>query len=115
MDDGLKFGLAELGRSVPGGSSEEAILPVAPSPGFDLENYISNYTGRTRAYRLKHIAQRCPSLQQDALRYFTHGCKQHMYNRLYQRNMCACSQTFRFPQPSWLFPTAKLADDILLA
>jgi hypothetical protein len=47
----------------------DQILEVNPSPNFDLETYISNYTGRTRAARLKFIAIRAPSLQNDAFRF----------------------------------------------
>jgi hypothetical protein len=73
VEEGLRSGIADLGR--PGGLTEEKELPpVVPSPGFDLETYISNYTGRTRAYRLKHIAQHCPTLQQDALRWLRFSC-----------------------------------------
>ena len=50
------------------GAIGEQIVEVTPSPGFDLETYISNYTGRTRATRLKFIAVRVPSLQKDAFR-----------------------------------------------
>ena len=68
VEEGFKFGLADLGRSGTG-AEEKGLAPVTPSPGFDLESYIANYTGRTRAYRLKYIALRCPTLQQDAFRY----------------------------------------------
>jgi len=69
VDDGVRFGssLAELGKSVPG-SGDDSLGPVIPSQGFDLEGYISNYAGRTRASRLRNIVVRCPSLQQDAAR-----------------------------------------------
>ena len=51
-----------------GAANGEQIVEVTPSPGFDLETYISNYTGRTRANRLKFIALRVPSLQNDAFK-----------------------------------------------
>ncbi len=52
-----------------GAGAGEQIVEVTPSPGFDLETYISNYTGRTRANRLRFIALRVPSLQNDAFRF----------------------------------------------
>jgi hypothetical protein len=55
-----------------GTGAGEQIVEVTPSPGFDLETYISNYTGRTRANRLRFIALRVPSLQNDAFRFEMH-------------------------------------------
>ncbi len=57
------------GAGAGAGAGGEQIVEVTPSPGFDLETYISNYTGRTRANRLRFIALRVPSLQTDAFRF----------------------------------------------
>ncbi len=46
----------------------DQIVEVVPSPSFDLETYVSSYAGRARTTRLKFIALRVPSLQNDAFR-----------------------------------------------
>mmetsp|Transcript_31400 Transcript_31400/g.79014 ORF Transcript_31400/g.79014 Transcript_31400/m.79014 type:complete len:480 (-) Transcript_31400:255-1694(-) len=98
VEEGVKFGLAELSKSVPGGSTEENLPPVTPSPGFDLESYISNYTGRTRAYRLKHIALWCPTLQEEALRMLLHEVQTGQNVQLYKDALELCRDKLGPPE-----------------
>eukprot|EP00285_Hemiselmis_virescens_P002783 CAMPEP_0173414750 /NCGR_PEP_ID=MMETSP1356-20130122/84490_1 /TAXON_ID=77927 ORGANISM="Hemiselmis virescens, Strain PCC157" /NCGR_SAMPLE_ID=MMETSP1356 /ASSEMBLY_ACC=CAM_ASM_000847 /LENGTH=480 /DNA_ID=CAMNT_0014376953 /DNA_START=96 /DNA_END=1538 /DNA_ORIENTATION=- len=103
VEDGFKFGLSELSKSVPGGADEN-LPPVTPSQGFDMESYISNYAGRTRAYRLKHIALRCPALQEEALRMMLHEVQSGQNVQLYKDVLDLCREKDK------LGPIEKLRD-----
>jgi len=63
---------------------DKAITEVTPSPNFELESYISNYSGRTKALRLKFIAERCPTLQLDAFRMLLQEVKSGQNTILYR-------------------------------
>ncbi|CAK1356542.1 COP9 signalosome complex subunit 1 [Cercospora beticola] len=72
--------------------SAPASEPVAvemgnlPPPTFDLENWANNYEGTLLAFRLAHIAIRCPSLSHQALTMALAKAKAgrdvQLYNRL---------------------------------
>ena len=47
---------------------ESPRLLVAEAPRFDLEQYIANYKGKTRLYRLLHIGKHSAYLSTDALK-----------------------------------------------
>eukprot|EP00735_Rhodelphis_limneticus_P008932 TRINITY_DN2398_c0_g1::TRINITY_DN2398_c0_g1_i1::g.20633::m.20633 TRINITY_DN2398_c0_g1::TRINITY_DN2398_c0_g1_i1::g.20633 ORF type:complete len:482 (-),score=118.26,sp/P45432/CSN1_ARATH/54.00/9e-147,RPN7/PF10602.4/3.8e-54,RPN7/PF10602.4/3.9e+03,PCI/PF01399.22/2.7e-15,Crust_neurohorm/PF01147.12/1.3,Crust_neurohorm/PF01147.12/1.3e+03,Crust_neurohorm/PF01147.12/1.4e+02 TRINITY_DN2398_c0_g1_i1:136-1518(-) len=53
----------------------------------DLESYISNYTGHTKLYRLKYIAEHCPSLsvRQDAFRLAIEEAKRGHNTEIYAK------------------------------
>jgi len=63
------------------------ITEVTPSPSFDLESYISNYSGRTKALRLKFIAERVPALQLEAMRMLLQEVKSGQNANLYKEVM----------------------------
>mmetsp|Transcript_53926 Transcript_53926/g.128175 ORF Transcript_53926/g.128175 Transcript_53926/m.128175 type:complete len:466 (-) Transcript_53926:74-1471(-) len=77
LDDGL---ILETHGVTPPAPVEE----VTPSPNFDLETYVSSYTGSTKATRLRFIAERVPALQQDALRMLLQEVKSGQNVQLYK-------------------------------
>ena len=48
---------------------------IADAPRFDLDQYIANYKGKTRIYRLLHIGETSAYLQTDALKAAVHEAK----------------------------------------
>jgi COP9 signalosome complex subunit 1 len=54
------------GKSGQDKKAEEKKIVVVPSKDFDLPRYASRYEGQTKIARLRFIAERCPTLQNEA-------------------------------------------------
>jgi len=70
-----------------GKPKEEPIVQVTPSKDFDLEAYISNYSGHTKVARLIFIAERSKKHEIDALRMAVTEIKNTTNTSLYRRLM----------------------------
>ena len=70
-----------------GKQKEEPIVQVTPSKDFDLEAYISNYSGHTKIARLIFIAERSKKHEVDALRLAVTEIKNTSNTSLYRRLM----------------------------
>ncbi|KAF6745950.1 G protein pathway suppressor 1 [Ephemerocybe angulata] len=106
-----------------GGSSvsfrKPVIAPVDDAHPFDLEGYISNYTGRTAIERLIHIVVTCPSIAPEAYQL----CLQHIHKSrdpsLFQNLMNAYEQASNLSSSSLPDPMeigrldTRWADDTL--
>jgi len=75
--------------STSGPSSKREVKIVSPSGNFDLDEYISQYTGHTKINRLLFIAERCPQLMIKAYRMAVDELKTSkntfQYRRLYEK------------------------------
>jgi len=57
-------------------------------PNWDLDQYISNYSGHGQIHRLRFIALKCPTLQIEALKYAIRLIKSNTLNvSLYQETV----------------------------
>ncbi|KAK7042489.1 PCI domain-containing protein [Favolaschia claudopus] len=65
------------------------IIPVDDQHPFDLDGYISNYSGRTAVDRLIHIISTCPTLAPDAFQLAVQHIHQSRDPSLYQQVMSA--------------------------
>ncbi|KAF6017632.1 GPS1 [Bugula neritina] len=75
MSRGTRFGILSLAPEpmqvddgTEGEVSEAEELVVVQNPSLDLDTYIASYQGMAKLQRLLFIADRCPSLQHEALR-----------------------------------------------
>ncbi|KAJ7291302.1 26S proteasome subunit RPN7-domain-containing protein [Mycena rebaudengoi] len=78
-------------------------VPVDDAHPFELDGYISNYTGRTAVDRLMHIISSCPSLAAEAFQLAVQHIHQSRDPSLYQHLMSAYDQasaTSEVPLPS---------------
>ncbi|KAF5373404.1 hypothetical protein D9615_009517 [Tricholomella constricta] len=64
--------------------SRRIIAPVDEAHPFDLESYISNYSGRTAIDRLVHILQTCPSIAPETFQLAVQHVHQSRDPSLYQ-------------------------------
>ncbi|TFK28247.1 G protein pathway suppressor 1 [Coprinopsis marcescibilis] len=86
-------------------STRKAIIaPVDDAHPFDLEGYISNYTGRTAIERLIHIVLTCPSIAPEAYQLAVQHIHQSRDPTLYQTLLTAYEQSsvnsgVSFPSP----------------
>ncbi|KAG5651159.1 hypothetical protein H0H81_009651 [Sphagnurus paluster] len=73
--------------------SKKATAPVDDAHPFDLEGYISNYSGRTAIDRLIHITQTCPTIAPEAFQLAVQHVHQSRDPGLYQQLLTAYEQT----------------------
>ncbi|KAH6877424.1 G protein pathway suppressor 1 [Coprinopsis sp. MPI-PUGE-AT-0042] len=69
------------------------LAPVDDAHPFDLEGYISNYTGRTAIERLIHIILTCPSIAPEAFQLAVQHIHQSRDPSLYQNLLSAYEQS----------------------
>ncbi|KAF8153316.1 26S proteasome subunit RPN7-domain-containing protein [Crassisporium funariophilum] len=83
---------AQQGSSSTPPTRRTIVVPVDDAHPFDLESYISNYTGRTAIDRLVHIMIICPSIAPEAFQL----CVQHIHQSrdpsMYQNLLSAYDQ-----------------------
>ncbi|KAG6816086.1 hypothetical protein H0H87_008748 [Tephrocybe sp. NHM501043] len=65
------------------------VAPVDEAHPFDIESYISNYSGRTAIDRLIHIVQTCPSIAPEAFQLAVQHIHQSRNPGLYQNLLSA--------------------------
>ncbi|KAJ7507157.1 26S proteasome subunit RPN7-domain-containing protein [Mycena galericulata] len=93
----------ETGQSSTHYDRRTQIVPVDDLHPFDLDSYISNYTGRTAVDRLIHIISICPALAPEAFQLAVQHIHQSRDPSLYQQVMSAYDQvsaTGENPLPS---------------
>ncbi|TRM67147.1 G protein pathway suppressor 1 [Schizophyllum amplum] len=99
-------------------SGKQAGLPVDDAHPFDLEGYISNYTGRAAIYRLVHIISNCPALAPDAFSLVVQHIHQSREPQLYQQALnayehAAANSDVPLPNPTEIATLdAKWIDEI---
>ncbi|GLB33369.1 putative 26S proteasome subunit RPN7 [Lyophyllum shimeji] len=101
--------------------SRRIIAPVDEAHPFDLESYISNYSGRTAIDRLILIIQTCPSIAPEALQLAVQHIHQSRDPSLYQHVVSVYEQLaaspdlpVQLPSPMEIAPLdTKWADETL--
>ncbi|KAJ6590942.1 26S proteasome subunit RPN7-domain-containing protein [Mycena vulgaris] len=82
----------ETGQSSTHHTRRPHLVPVDDLHPFDLDGYISNYTGRTAVDRLIHIIATCPALAPEAFQLAVQHIHQSRDPSLYQQVMSAYDQ-----------------------
>ncbi|KAG6839785.1 hypothetical protein C0991_011700, partial [Blastosporella zonata] len=85
----------------------KVIAPVDEAHPFDVESYISNYTGRTAIDRLIHIVQTCPSIAPEAFQLAVQHILQSRNTAIYKSLLTAyerAASTTTLPNPVELAP-----------
>ncbi|KAF4613096.1 hypothetical protein D9613_010813 [Agrocybe pediades] len=82
------------------GQTKKMILPVDEAHPFELDSYISNYSGRTAIDRLLYIMTICPSIAPDAAQLCIQYIHQTRDPSLYQNLLQTYDQVAAYPDVS---------------
>ncbi|KAI5891032.1 uncharacterized protein SCHCODRAFT_02627943 [Schizophyllum commune H4-8] len=102
----------DMADAQPTQHGKQSGVPVDDAHPFDLESYISNYTGRTAIFRLIHIISHCPTLAPEAYKAAVEHVYQSRDPQLYQQVLSAYETVAAsagtpdapFPKPEDIMP-----------